>query len=130
MRKFGWFLGALAISVLTLVIARQFLVYLPADHFCAHGRASVSRLRRTAQRFLGAFLITLGAVLAIPGVPGQGLLLVLIGLILLDVPILRRLELRLLRVRLVSEAVNRMRINAGQLPLQLPEGPARPHDDA
>ena len=75
-------------------------------------------------------MITLGAVLAIPGVPGQGLLLVLIGLILLDVPILRRLELRLLRVRLVSEAVNRMRINAGQLPLQLPEGPARPHDDA
>ncbi len=123
LRKIGWILSAIALSVLTLVIARQFLVYLPADHFSTHAKRNMSGARRWAQRIGGVLLVALGVVLALPGVPGQGLLMILIGLILVDVPVLRRLELRLLRVAAVSKAVNAMRVKAGQPPLELPADP-------
>lgn len=120
MRQVLWILASVAISVLTLLLARQFLLALPADHFCRTGKPSVSKARRIADRIVGVLLIGLGIVLAVPGIPGQGLLLVLVGLILLDLPILRRLELRVLRVSAVSKAVNRMRTKAGKAPLDLP----------
>ncbi len=120
MRKVLWILSALAISVLTLLLARQFLLTLPADHFAGGDKRKVSNARRLANRIGGVLLIALGIVLALPGVPGQGLLLVLMGLILLDVPPLRRLELRLLRVAAVARAVNGMRTKAGKAPLELP----------
>lgn len=125
MRKLGWIVFAIAISAVTLVIARQFVVHLPADHFSGDHRRQVPRARLLAQRIGGVLLVALGAVLALPGVPGQGLLMVLIGLILLDVPPLRRLELRLLRLPLVNQAVNGMRVRAGQPALQLPEDEER-----
>jgi hypothetical protein len=121
MHKIEWVLGAIAISLGTLLVARQFVVCLPADHFCTEHRRPVPRVRQIAQRVGGVLLIALGAVLALPGVPGQGLLLVLIGLMLLDLPPLRRLELRLLRLPLVNHAVNGLRGKAGKPPLQLPD---------
>ena len=36
-------------------------------------------------------------------------------------PLLRRLELRLLRVPMVHRSVNQLRVNAGKPPLQLPD---------
>lgn len=119
--KLAWILTAIAVSALTLLTARQFLLYLPADHFCADGRRDVLPAKRWAKRIAGVALIVLGILLALPGIPGQGLLLVLIGLMLLDAPLLRRLELRLLRVPMVHRSVNKLRVNAGKPPLQLPD---------
>ncbi len=121
MHKVLWIFLALLVSALSLLVARQFLVYLPADHFCQTRDRTVSRSRHVLQRLAGVLLILLGAVLAIPGVPGQGLLLVLIGLMLLDIPVLRRVELRILRVPVVLRAVNRLREHAQQPPLELPQ---------
>ena len=118
--KLAWILAAIAVSALTLVLARQLLLALPADHFCHTGERTASPARLWLVRLGGVGLILLGAVMAIPGVPGQGLLLILLGLVALDVPILRRLELRLLRVPAVSKAVNRLRISGGKPPLAFP----------
>ena len=122
-RKVAWILAAIIVSVLTLVLARQFLLALPADHFCRSESRKPSGPRQLIQRVGGALLVLVGAVLAIPGVPGQGLLMILIGLMLLDLPFLRRLELRLLRVPLVAQAVNALRSQGGKPPLELPKPP-------
>ncbi len=45
---------------------------------------------------LGLFLVLLGGVLSVPGIPGQGILTALIGLVLLDFPGKRRLEQKIL----------------------------------
>ena len=120
-RKVAWIFAALAVSALSLVVARQFLVYLPADHFCGTGKRNTALWRRVARWIAGLLLIVLGVVLAIPGVPGQGLLLILIGVVLLDLPVLRGLELRLLRVPVVAKSVNALRKQANRPPLQLPD---------
>ena len=65
--------------------------------------------------FLGAGLIMLFA-------PGQGVLTILLGLSLLEVPGKRALEIRILRQPAVLRTINRIRARAGRRPLQLPDG--------
>jgi hypothetical protein len=59
-------------------------------------------------------LVLLGALLSLPGVPGQGVLTILIGLVLLDFPAKRRMERAILRRRPVARWVNRLRIRFGR----------------
>jgi hypothetical protein len=58
--------------------------------------------------------------MSIPGVPGQGLLTVMIGLMLLDFPGRRRLEKSLARRRSILTAMNRTRARFGHPPLLPP----------
>ena len=58
-------------------------------------------------------------VLTLPGVPGQGMLTILIGLMLLDVPGKRRLERRIVGRRRILQAINRLRKRFGRPPLVL-----------
>ena len=62
----------------------------------------------------GLFLIAGIAMLVLPG---QGLLTILIGLMLIDFPGKRRFELALIRRRHVLNAVNWMRQKSGRDPL-------------
>lgn len=120
MKTWALVLAGVTTSVLTLLLARQVLVHLPADHFRADRPVRGSSMQRWGVRLLGVLAIALGVVLALPGVPGQGLLLVLMGLVLMDLPVLRRLELKLLGMPRVLAQINRMRTRAGQPPLNLP----------
>lgn len=45
-----------------------------------------------AKNIAGVFLILLGIVLSLPGIPGQGILTILLGIIFLDIPGKRPLE--------------------------------------
>jgi hypothetical protein len=63
----------------------------------------------------------LGLLMSIPGIPGQGLLTVLIGLMLLDFPGRRRLEKALARRRSILAAMNRIRARFGHPPLLPPQ---------
>jgi hypothetical protein len=69
-------------------------------------------------------LVTLGVVLSLPGVPGQGLLTILIGVMLVDLPGKRRFERWLLGRPHVLAGVNRLRARFRQPPIVLhpPEG--------
>ena len=73
------------------------------------------------RNLLGVLLILLGLVMSLPGVPGQGLLMVLLGLMLTDIPGKRRLEQALVRRRLVQRAINGVRERFSKPALEIPE---------
>lgn len=107
-------LGSLAI-VLRVVLA------LPADYF---ERAPVFRGRwtagRVARNLAGILVIAVGIVLSVPGIPGQGLLTVLVGVLLVDFPWRQRLERKLVTRPGVLITVNRLRVRFWRPPLRPP----------
>ena len=61
------------------------------------------------KNILGAFLILLGIVLSLPGVPGQGILTILLGLIMIDIPGKRPIEAKIIERPTVLAAINKLR---------------------
>ncbi len=68
---------------------------------------------------LGVVLIILGILLSLPGVPGQGFLTILLGLIMLDIPGKRPLEARIIKIPKVLSAINGLRARYNKPPLIL-----------
>ncbi len=66
-------------------------------------------------------MIFVGLVMSIPGVAGQGVLTVLLGLSLTDFPGKRRLELRLVRQPVIFRTINAIRVKAGKPALLIPD---------
>jgi hypothetical protein len=71
------------------------------------------------KNLLGVFLVGLGIILSLPGVPGQGLLTILLGLIMLDIPGKRPLEARIIKRPAVRAAINKLRARFNKPPLVL-----------
>jgi hypothetical protein len=120
---------ALAISIATSIgslwLSRFVLLRLPADYFVgeeARSRAAGSgRLAWVARNVAALLLVIVGLVLSIPGIPGQGLLLMAVGLVLADLPGKRRLERRLLGHPRVLALINRVRSQAHVALLEPPD---------
>jgi hypothetical protein len=74
------------------------------------------------KNLLGAVLVLFGILMSLPGVPGQGVLTILMGVMLLDFPGKRRLELKLVSRPKVLRAINRIRGRFDRPPLVLDEG--------
>jgi hypothetical protein len=91
----------------------------PAPHASSFWRrhAVVRMAVRILKNALGWFMVPLGIFMALPLVPGPGLVFILIGISLLDFPGKRRLEERLLAYPPVLHAVNRMRQRFGRSPV-------------
>ncbi len=112
---------------LSLAIVGVLLVRLPATYFLDRHQRELWIDQHPAVRWsgiilknvLGVGLIALGCVLSLPGVPGQGLLTILLGVMLLDFPGKRRLERRLVGMPHVLDRVNRLRTRFGKPPLVL-----------
>ena len=112
---------------INLAIVSLILVKLPADHFNKkrktkfwHGpRPALNAAKVIGKNILGVFLVALGVVLSLPGVPGQGLLTILLGIMLLDFPGRERLEQKLLSKPSIVNAINRLRGRFGKPPLVL-----------
>ncbi len=112
---------------INLAIVSIILINLPADHFSkSHRRTFLeghhAGLRVAAvigKNILGVFLVALGVVLSLPGVPGQGLLTILLGIMLLDFPGKHRLEQKLLSRPSIVNAINGLRGRFGKPPLEL-----------
>jgi hypothetical protein len=123
-----WGIGiSVGLAVLSLALATAVVVGWPADRFKGEGPTLVGRDRHpviralgfVARNLAGAVLVILGAIMAVPGVPGQGLLTMLIGLTMLSFPGKRRVERRLLRVPAVLRGINRLRARFARPPLEL-----------
>jgi hypothetical protein len=111
----------------SLAVVSFLLVRLPADYF----RASYQRRFWTGQHqavrwmgmalknILGAILVVLGIVMSLPGVPGQGILTILLGIMLLDFPGKQRWEQKIVSRPRVLQAINRLRKRFGAQPLVL-----------
>jgi hypothetical protein len=118
----GLFLGSLAISFGALAIV---MVKIPANYFSSHyvhdflpGSPWIVRWGAVIlKNIFGVFLILLGIVLSLPGVPGQGVLTILLGLIMLDIPGKRPLEARIIKRPAVLAAINNLRSRYSKPPL-------------
>ena len=111
----------IVLTVGSLAIVLRVVLALPVDYFERERAAHTSwTLRRLAKNVAGLLLIIAGAVLAIPGVPGQGLLTMLAGLLLVDLPPRKRLERILMRRPGVLSALNRLRARWARPPLRPP----------
>lgn len=126
----GKVLLALGIFALTVVgslgVVAVVLVRLPANYFHPD-YASPLRQEHPIVRWaglivkntVGAILVLIGLLLSLPGIPGQGVLTILIGLMLLNFPGKRRLERRLVSHPSVLAAINGVRARFGKPPLSL-----------
>ena len=129
----GQVLFGVAFSVVTFVLslaaATVVLVKLPANYFhSSHAREFLVErhpvLRAVgifAKNLLGLVLVVSGVVMSLPGVPGQGVLTILLGIMLLDFPGKRALEARIVSSPRVYGAVNALRARFGRPPLMLDE---------
>ena len=117
----------LASFFINLGIVSFILVKLPADHFSksrktkfwAGPRPAIHAAKVIGKNIAGVLLVALGVVLSLPGVPGQGLLTVLLGIMLLDFPGRHRLEQKLLSKPSIVNTINRLRERFDKPPLQL-----------
>ena len=116
-------LAVVAVSAGSAALLGWFLVRLPPDHFVHTSDRVAAPHVRWLQRLGGVCLVLGGIVMALPGIPGQGLLSILAGLVLLDLPVLRPLELRLLGLAVVRRGLTALRAKAGQPPLEFPPPP-------
>ena len=123
-------IGALIFIVtfaVNLAIVSLILAKIPADHFAKNHKTEFwsgphPALRAAAivgKNIFGILLIALGIVLSIPGIPGQGLLTILLGLMLVDFPGRRSLEHKVLGRAEVLRSINKLRGRYGKPPLQV-----------
>lgn len=125
----AWWFAALSIGlgVVSALVGFAILIRLPEDHFlraedvpAEPARSPIRLLLIILKNLLGIGIILAGGIMALPLVPGPGLILVVIGLSLTNFPGKQRLQLKLLHAPLALEAVNWMRAKAGRPPLRLP----------
>jgi hypothetical protein len=129
----GLFAATVAIS---LVVVGIILVRMPATYFLDRHCRDWWPNRHPVLRWLGKILKNaIGLICVVAGVaqligPGQGILTILIGVMLLDFPGKARLERKLVSRPGVLRTINRLRARYGRPPLVLEEPPRSCPDDA
>ncbi|HVE42362.1 MAG TPA: hypothetical protein VNM14_20935 [Planctomycetota bacterium] len=116
------------ISIGTLVIsgglAGWMLVRIPPDYFKSEKKQK-SRNRPLWLKILknaaGVLLVAVGLVLSLPGVPGQGLLLVLAGIMITDIPGKYKVERKILSKKPIRKVANKLRAWRHRPPLEFPQ---------
>jgi hypothetical protein len=108
---------SVGLAVVSLAVAVAVVVSWPADRFKTGARtpflashpAAVRVLAHLGKNLAGVVLVLLGFVMALPGVPGQGILTMIIGLTLVDFPGKLELERRLVSRPFVLRKLNALR---------------------
>ena len=108
----------------SLAMVTFFVVRIPADYFLVGRKPPAGSIQvRVALAILknlgGVALVLVGIVLSLPGIPGQGILTILVGLMLTDLPGVRRLERTLARRPSVRRALDTIRAKFGKEPLRV-----------
>jgi nitric oxide reductase large subunit len=112
---------------ISLAVVSFIMIRIPADYFQPDRPRELWSDRHPAVRLLGVFaknllgvvLVVLGILMSIPGVPGQGILTILLGIMLLDFPGKRNLEYKLVSRPQVRKTINKLRHRFGQPSLVL-----------
>jgi len=123
---YGWILAlfSLVMFVGSLVGIGWVLVRLPADYF-ARTLAERQEYRREhwawfiARNLLGMIILIAGIVLLF--MPGQGLLAILVGVLMIDFPGRRIVVRKIIERRKVMSAANRLRAHFGRPAFEHPE---------
>ncbi len=117
---------AVSLAAILVVLVRLPATYFHADHVSpfAEQHPAIRWAGVIIKNLLGAVLIVLGFVLSLPGIPGQGLLTILIGVMLVDFPGKRRFERRLVAQPTLLAAINALRARFGKPALVLTDAGA------
>jgi predicted RND superfamily exporter protein len=130
-----WWLGILSVVTFvgTLIIIPVLVIRIPANYFMYEERWRLPNQRpRVTLRLLGLlFKNLLGVIFIVAGLimlllPGQGIITILIGIMLMNFPGKRTLEQRLVQQPTVLRTLNWIRAKAGQPPLVVPTVDAHP----
>jgi hypothetical protein len=114
----GLAVGSIALVVVVVINWR-------ADHFrhwppgASPPVAPEHPLATVAKNMAGVVLVLLGLVMALPGIPGQGILTMIVGITLIDFPGKRGLERRLIGRPRILRSINRLRARFHRAPLDL-----------
>jgi hypothetical protein len=115
---------SVALALGSIALAVTIIVRWPPDHFVRDHAAEASKqhivirsLALAAKNVLGGIVILLGMVMALPGIPGQGLLMMIVGVTILDFPGKRRMERRLIARPRILRSINNLRARFGHPPL-------------
>jgi hypothetical protein len=126
--KGGLWLGVAISAVLavgSIALVAYVVVHWPADHFkhWPPGMAPPPEERHPLHTFArnagGVLLVLLGLVMALPGIPGQGILTMIVGLTMIDFPGKRNLERRLIGRPHILRGLNRLRARFHRAPLEM-----------
>jgi hypothetical protein len=123
-----WVCVAIGVAsfVVSITATLAVLVRLPSTYFedghlpLFEGRPAWLRtLAKVGKNVVGGLLVLLGIILSVPGVPGQGILTILLGIVLLDIPGKRRLERKIVGIGAVRKSLDRLRRRFGRDPFVL-----------
>ncbi len=111
----------------TLIVVPMLIVAMPADYFHRHRRRQDGRplhpvLRVVAlvlKNVIGLVLVAGGIVMLV--LPGQGLLTIMVGLVMMDFPGKYALEKRVVSLGPVLRTMNWIRRRRGKPPLEPPD---------
>ena len=113
---------AASIAIILFILVKLPPTYFQQSHsrhFWVDRHATVRWIGLIGKNLLGVVILLLGILMSVPGVPGQGLLTILLGLMLIDLPGKRRLEYKILSRPSVLEKINRWRHKFSKAPLVL-----------
>lgn len=113
---------AISLGIVALIMVKIPENYFRKDHFpefLSGYHPAIRIIGFVGKNVLGVLLVTLGIVMSIPGVPGQGILTILLGIMLLDFPGRRSLELKLVSQPRVLKTINKLRHRFGKPSLVL-----------
>jgi len=107
-------------SAAILFIVPFFLINLPADYFSERQYVRVKKNTKfpnyifliSLKNIFGIILLGIGVILLF--IPGQGLLTIFTGLMLINFPGKRRLELYIIKKKSVLNAINWLRCKSGK----------------
>jgi len=122
----GWLVMiSLLTALITLALVPVLITHIPEDYFCHHRRLRTSKNHplvsvaiKAAKNLLGVMFFLVGFVLLF--LPGQGLILILVGMLIMNYPGKYALERWLIQRRGVLPALNAIRVRYGKAPLLLP----------
>jgi hypothetical protein len=116
----------LGVSILGGIAATIAVVHLPKDYFTRPQKKSGwhaglgRKIGIVAKNLVGILLAVGGIVLLLPGVPGPGVVVLLLGLVLTDLPGKQKLIAAVARKRVVMNSMNRVRRRFGRPDLVTP----------
>jgi hypothetical protein len=119
------YLVTFAVSLIAVAVV---LVSIPPTYFLHRSvrklpidqHPLVRLLLQIIKNLIGLSLVVAGIMLSLPGIPGQGILTCLIGILLMDFPGKRRLARKIVGQPRIRAAIDRLRRRFGRPPLQLP----------
>ncbi|KAF0246032.1 MAG: hypothetical protein FD180_1096 [Planctomycetota bacterium] len=120
-----WTVALIFVATLvgSLAIVTFLIVRMPADYFVRGRTPPGPTWKHVAAMLLknlaGVVLVLVGVVLSLPGIPGQGVLTILVGLMLTDIPGVRALERWIVRRAAVKRALDAIRRRFGKAPLEV-----------